>query len=183
MIFRLDFNQSINFELYRSFLEKLGRAFWPRIEFVEDPFPYDFERWQEANQWIPLAMDADFEKVKWAQVAMARSARPFEVLILKPARTDVNKFMKRADKHFLKVAVTSSLDHPVGNLHALWVACELKKFRPNQILDAGCLSHRVYRSNKFSNLIVTQGPYLGEIAGTGVGFNELLQSLPWVELR
>jgi O-succinylbenzoate synthase len=183
LLFRLDFNQSINFELYRSFLEKLGRGFWPRIEFVEDPFVYEFERWREANQWIPLAMDADFGKVKWSQVGIMRSTRPFEVLILKPARTDVSKFMKRADQHFLKVAVTSSLDHPVGNFHALWVACELKKFRPNQILDGGCISHKVYRSNVFSNLIVTHGPYLGEMMGSGIGFDQLLESLPWIKLR
>jgi hypothetical protein len=86
-------------------------------------------------------------------------------------------------KHLnLKYAVTSSLDHPVGIAHACVIASELLQKFPDLMLTAGCLSVHAYESNPFSQALQIEGPYLGPITGWGVGFDALLEQLPWEKL-
>jgi O-succinylbenzoate synthase len=104
-------------------------------------------------------------------------------MVIKPARTDIEKAVAKVNQHALKMVVTSSIDHPVGVAHALYVATELKKFNPNTLLDCGCLTLRVYKPNEFANTIQVTGPYLAGIKGTGIGFDDLLEKTPWVKVQ
>ncbi len=174
---RLDFNAKASFEKYEKFVAYLGSAERPKIEFVEDPMPWDPLAWETAAKFgIPLAIDQELEKLSWDKM---KTPLPFKVVVIKPARIDVEKMVKIIDKFALKMIVTSSLDHPVGVAHASAVASDLKKFYPNTLLDCGCLTMRAYRPNDYSSRIQVQGPYLTNIPGTGIGFDDLFDKAVW----
>ncbi|GIL16712.1 MAG: hypothetical protein BroJett040_04630 [Oligoflexia bacterium] len=177
---RLDFNSSMDFSSYERFMSFFNAILRQKIEFVEDPFPYDAEAWSEASQFAPLALDQEYDKVQWDTLT---GRPPFQVLVIKPARQDVDKALKHALAHELKIVITSSMDHPVGVAHAIRVAADLKKDYGTQILECGCYSHRAYRANEFSTAMIFQGPYLTQIAGTGIGFDDLLKVLPWTLIK
>ncbi len=180
VMLRLDFNAKTDFSQFERFMTHLPPAIRARIEYVEDPFKWDWESWFEAAKMIPLALDLEHDKVDWEKFP---SKPPFTVVILKPARQDVDKALKWVNRFALKMSVSSSMDHPVGVAHALNVASELKKFYPNTLLDCGCLTLRSFKPNEFTNRIQITGPYLKEIKGTGIGFNDLLEKVEWVPVQ
>lgn len=176
MVVRVDFNAKIDFSEYERFVSHLGPAERARIEYVEDPIEWDIDAWKEIADILPLAIDQEFDRLK---VDMLTEAPPFKTMIMKPARIDMEKALAFATKFGLKMVVSSSLDHPVGVAHALFQASELKKFYPNRLLDCGCLSLRTYKPNEFSSQIQTTGPFLKEIRGTGIGFDDLFSRIEW----
>lgn len=179
LLVRLDFNAKIDLVAYRKFMNSLDITDRAKIEFVEDPVPWDLKTWTEAATFAPLAMDQEFDKVKWDDIT---GRPPFKILIMKPARRDVEKDLKIAEKHELKVVVTSSLDHPVGIAHACNIAAEIKKASPSILLDCGCLSLRAYRFSEFFLRILTTGPFFTGVNGTGIGFDDLLQRVEWTPI-
>jgi o-succinylbenzoate synthase len=176
---RLDFNSSGDFSVLERFMYRIEPGLRARIEFVEDPFPYDEESWSDANKIVPLAADFECENIDWKKMKKP----PFQVLIVKPARMDVDKALNRCSTFGLKAVVTSSMDHSLGVAHSAVVAMEIKRAHPNLLLECGCLSLRSYRPDEFSNKIVVQGPYIVRTSGYGVGFDELLKQASWVPLE
>lgn len=180
IMLRLDFNSKLKFDEYQVYMLNLHQTERARIEFVEDPFPWHPDGWKEVAKFAPLAVDNEAEKIEWD---LLKSPAPFKVMIIKPARTDIEKAMAKVNQYGLKMVVTSSMDHPVGVAHALHVAAEIKKFNPNTLIDCGCLTLRVYKPNEFATSIQVTGPYLAGIKGTGIGFDDLLEKTPWVKVQ
>ncbi len=172
---RLDYNCKGEISALQRMAQFFGQALANRIEFIEDPIPYDRQNWSELSTHFRLAVDQVYDQVDWTQ----KDSLPFQVLVLKPARQDVAVALERCRKHKLYVAVTSSMDHPVGIAHALRIASEIKVKYPQQVLDSGCLSHRVYKPDIFSLSMISRGPYLMPILGTGIGFDSLLMGVEW----
>lgn len=176
LLVRLDFNAKIDLVAYRKFMNSLDLTDRAKIEYVEDPMPWNLEAWKEAATFTPIALDQEFEKVKWNEIT---GRPPFKILIIKPARRDVEKDLKLAEQYDLKVVVTSSLDHPVGVAHACNIASEIKKSNPSMLLDCGCLSLRAYKFSEFFLRVQATGPYFAGVNGTGIGFDDLLQRIEW----
>ncbi|WP_374077538.1 enolase C-terminal domain-like protein [Bdellovibrio bacteriovorus] len=176
---RLDFNAIGSWQIFERFMGSLPLTVRPLIEYVEDPFPFDVHAWNEAKKLVKIAVDNQYDKVPWDKL----SAVPFDVIVIKPAKTDVDQAIARCQKWNLKASVTSYMDHPVGVAHAAGVAMELKKKYGEMILDAGLLTHRLYQMDPFSAELSTQGPYLLKVKGTGVGFDQLLGALPWYQVK
>ncbi len=179
VLVRVDFNAKIDFSEYERFISHLGPAEKARIEYVEDPIEWDLDAWREIADLLPVAIDQELEKFK---LDLITEPPPFETIVLKPARIDMEKAIQFANSFNLKMVVTSSLDHPVGVAHALYQAAELKKEYSNRLLDCGCLSLRTYKPNEFSSQIQTTGPFLKEIRGTGIGFDDLFDRIEWTEI-
>lgn len=177
---RLDFNGKTSFSEFERFFSFLSPAEKAKIEFAEDPVPWNLEAWTECAKIVPIALDLEGEKIDFEKFT---SKPPFSVVIIKPARQDIEKTLKAINRFALKMVVTSALDHPIGVAHACLQAAELKKFYPNTLLDCGCLSLRLYKPNEFSNRVQTTGPFLKEIPGTGIGFNELLEKIEWIQVK
>lgn len=177
---RLDFNSKLTYKEYKSFVDKIPVGLVQRIEFVEDPFPFDAAAWIEANKMIPIAADFEWSKIDWDQLG---GKLPVRTVIMKPARLDIPKTIDWVNRYGLRMVITSSLDHPVGIMHAASIAGEVKKQYPNMLLDCGCFTHVEYKTNEFSALMPKNGPMLSELPGTGIGFNDLLENVSWVELR
>lgn len=177
---RLDFNALANWQIFERFIKNLDPKVRAQIEYVEDPFPYDATAWMEAKELVKLAIDNQYNKVRWDQLD---TKAPFDVVVIKPAKMDVDIAIGHCQDWKLKASVTSYMDHAVGVAHAMTVAMELKKKYGDMILESGCLTHRNYKMDIFSAELDTKGPFLRRVRGTGVGFDELLEAMPWYHIK
>jgi len=177
---RLDFNAIGTWQTYERFMSSVNKIALQRIQYVEDPFPYDEQAWAEAKKFAPIAIDNQLSKVDLKKMM---KNKPFDVVILKPAKMDVNSTLQNCIIQDYKIAVTSYMDHPLGVVHALAVACELKKAHPQRILDAGCLTTRLFQMDAYSAEVVPTGPYLKRPAGRGIGFDLQLMKETWSQVK
>lgn len=175
---RLDFNAVGTPESFKKFIDKLSPSTVLAIEYVEDPFPFDSSAWLEAKSSVKIAIDNQYEKVDWQNLKIA----PFDVIVIKPAKVDVMTAIDYCQRWNLKATVTSYMDHAVGISHAITIAMGLKEKYGDLILDSGCLTQASYHTDPFFAELESQGPYLQKVRGTGVGFNSLLEALPWLPL-
>ena len=176
---RLDFNNLSNWQYFERMMTELNQTQRSRIEYVEDPFPYDYVAYQEARKLCRTAVDREFRKVVFDETQKA----PVDCIVLKPAIQDVESVISVALKHRIPLTVTSYMDHSVGMAHAICLAGELKKKHDWLILQAGCLTGRFYQSDDFSKQVSVQGPYIQSIAGTGIGFDQEFKQVSWAEVR
>ncbi len=172
---RLDFNAAISFSEFQRFQESVPTSLDAQIEYVEDPCSYEPSAWDQIRRRWKVALDFEINATGWAQ-DISPSA---DVLILKPARTDVDEAVDKCTRWGLGLTVTSMMDHPVGVAHASAVALELQNRGLRISGDAGCLTTSLYEANDFAKFVKIQGPFLSFAKGLGVGFDELLEAQPW----
>ena len=159
---RVDFNGVLTPALFLEF----GRAaadLIARVDFIEDPVPYDELVWQglQADSGLPLALDR----------ALGRVGAGFDVRVWKPAVETQPLLLE-------PVVVTSYMDHPVGQVFAAW---ESACFQGRQEL-AGLLTHRLFEPDAFTERLAASGPQWISPGGSGLGFDDLLSALPWIPL-
>lgn len=176
---RLDFNAVGTWQTYEKFMSSLDKLALHRIQYVEDPFPFEAQAWTEAKKFAPLAIDNEISKVDLKKL----QGKPFDVVILKPAKMDVNATLQSCIFQDLKITVTSYMDHPVGVIHALAIASDLKKAHPQRVLDAGCMTVRLFQMDAYSAEIVPTGAFLRRPVGKGIGFDTLLEREPWAQVK
>lgn len=176
---RLDFNNLSNWQYFERMLTEMSTTQRSRVEYVEDPFPYDYVAYQEARKLCHIAVDREYKSVVFDESKKA----PVDVIVLKPAIQDVEQVLATALKFRIPLTVTSYMDHSVGIAHAICLAGELKKKHDWLIGQSGCLTNRFYQADDFSKQMNIQGPYIQSIAGTGIGFDNELKQVPWAEVR
>lgn len=164
---RLDFNATLDAGAFARLARTLPReridSDRERIDFVEDPCPYDPATWRALREETGLRLALD------RQIAFDG----VDVLVIKPA-------IQRAEEAELgdrEIVVTSYMDHPVGQLHAAAVAARVA---PNAI--CGLVTHLLYEPNAFSERLRLDGARLVPPGGSGIGFDDLLEGLPWTKL-
>ena len=163
---RLDFNNRLSQAQFEAFL--IGcETLLQRIEFCEDPFPYESAAWKQVQErfGIALACDQGSERA----IGSGESAA---VIVVKPAVQDERVFLKVAKSQ--KIVVTSYLDHPLGQMSAAYAAGWLNQQLPQQVITCGLLSHQVYSPTPYSLEWSCHGPQFLNPAGTGFGFDRLL---------
>ncbi len=155
---RIDFNNKHTFESFSKWLPTISE-FTSRIDFIEDPFPYDEDQWKTIS--VPLATDFQSEMG--------------DIAIIKPAIEDLEDF-----KECERIIVTSYLDHPIGQLGAAYIAGILRDKHPKRGEVCGLLSHLIYQKNSFSERLSNDGPTLiATTGGLGFGYDDLLKKLSW----
>ncbi len=172
---RPDFNGQGNFASLSKFLQELkteGR-FW--IEYIEDPFNMksseDLQNWVQLRSLVPLALD----QIWWPDWNFRP---PIDVLVVKPVRGDLGKSFNHIKRWSLKWTMTSSMDHPVGIMHAASIAHDYLKQNSNLCVgDFGFLTHPLFESNEWSQMMPTMGSWLFAGKGFGIGFDELWNNL------
>lgn len=163
MKLRLDFNSKLNRDQFISFLDKIT-SYRNNLDFVEDPFPFDYGAWRQIQETFEISLAADEHfKVAFGNPEAAK------VLIMKPAV----HCMKLVDGS-QRLVVSSYLDHPIGQFGAAYIASKAS----NEV--CGLLSHHAYQANPFSKSIKHQGPVLTSAEGTGFGFDDELKKLKFV---
>ena len=155
---RIDFNATLTADEFEEIAKTLPRD---RIDFIEDPCPYDAKTWRKLRDRteLRLALDRTFAE------------EGVDVVVVKPAIQEVPVTIK-------EIVVTSYMDHPVGQLGAAFIAAK-------QATSSRCglVTHVLYDANEFSEQLALDGMRLVPPHGTGIGFDELLERLPWRRLR
>lgn len=155
---RIDFNGTLDEE---SFVRmELPRE---RIDFVEDPVPYDGATWRRLRERTGLRLAVD----------RIVATDGVDVVIVKPALQELSRVA-------LPLVITSSMDHPIGQFGAAYVAAQHAAAVDTR---CGLFTHVLYEPNEFSDAIRADGSRLLAPAGTGVGFDAQLERMPWERLR
>ena len=155
---RIDFNAMLTAAEFEQIAKTLPRD---RIDFIEDPCPYDAATWRALRDrtGLRLALDRQF------------ADDGVDVLVVKPAIQEVPQTTK-------EIVVTSYMDHPVGQLGAAFIAAK-HATSPR----CGLVTHVLFDSNEFIEQLGIDGMRLVPPPGSGVGFDDLLERLPWKRLQ
>lgn len=173
---RLDANEAFDRSELKAFMAPRPRAFLERVDFFEDPCCYDADIWAavERDYGVRLALDRRSSDIA--------TLSGFSTVIIKPAVQDPFPIVEVARRRGLRVAVTSYLDHPVGQLHAAWMHASIDHDMPGLLDVGGFLSHVAYEITPYSEAFPCDGPQLTRPQGTGFGFDDLLEREPWRRL-
>ena len=159
---RIDFNENgeVN-ELLEEFSD------WSEdekaaIDFLEDPVPYLSGGWERLVEetGVVLALDRQLK----------RDRGDSHVQVVKPAVQEM--------KSGSRVVVTSYMDHPLGQVFAAWEAA-----RAGVKEVCGLQTHGLFELDEFSKILGPVSPEFKIPEGVGLGFDDLLESLPWTKLR
>lgn len=163
---RLDFNSSLSFEKF----EKLILSLPKRIEYVEDPTPWDNNLWQQWNQKIPLAVD-------FATDSPFEFVTAWTYLIIKPSRQDADTLIQKCLALNKKFTLTSAMDHPVGFAHGLRYAQE---YSDNV---SGFSTLDLYEKTDFHSYFETASTtiMMKPSDDFGIGMTAALKNLNWTE--
>ncbi len=164
---RLDANESFSIDDFLEFWEGLG-SLRAAIEWVEDPAKWEPNAWGYLrNKGIPLAVDRELE---------ARF-EPGDIGVVKPA---VSSWIPSDPEKF---SVTSYMDHAIGQM---WAAVEASRLASGELgdrlLSCGLGTHRCFEKDSFFERIQMKGGRIQSPGGTGLGFDDLLEGLPWKRL-
>lgn len=154
---RIDFNATLRPEEFLLIAEGLPSD---RVDFVEDPCPYDPDVWAALREQTGLRLALD----------RTNAEDGVDVLVVKPAIQDVPKTKK-------EIVITSYMDHPVGQLHAAAIAA-----RSATSARCGLVTHVLFERNEFSERLELDGARLRAPRGTGIGFDDLLERMSWKKL-
>ncbi len=168
---RLDFNECLGAEEVTRFLTELSGAVRARIDFVEDPCPYAETTWTELHRRTGMRLAVDMEAAPLSAAA--------QVLVIKPAIDEPFLLAEAALRHRQRVVLTSYMDHPVGQAFAAWEAGRLGLQVPGLPGVCGLQTHHLFEPDEFSELLGPWSPLFQAPEGTGLGFDDLLEKLPW----
>ncbi|MBV8517844.1 MAG: hypothetical protein JO197_10635 [Acidobacteria bacterium] len=161
---RLDFNATLTADEFVRIAETLPRE---RVDFVEDPCAYDADQWRMLSERTGLRLAFD-------RAGTRRGPGAFAVLVHKPSR---GVALPRFNGEFV---VTSSMDHPVGQFGAAYVAAQHAQ---DVSARCGLFTHVLYEPNEFFARVRADGARLLPPEGTGIGFDELLEAQSWTRLQ
>ena len=171
---RLDFNESLDAEAFAAFVNLLAPATRGAIDFVEDPCPYSDGVWKDLQRRTGIRFAVDREAS--TQSAAAR------VMVIKPAIDEPFLLAEAALAHSQRVILTSYMEHPVGQTFAAWEAARLSLQFPGLVGICGLQTHHLFEPDAFSEWLGPWLPVFQPPAGFGLGFDELLDALPWSPL-
>lgn len=163
---RLDFNEVPGMEEFDAWWHSLEQEFRHRIDWMEDPFPYDshgWSAWQHQNAAL-LAVDRAFAHAGMSETCIA---------IWKPAWQALPE--AAVMDH---IVVTSAMDHPVGQA---WAAFSAVKAGVTSI--CGLRTDHLFVPDAFTERMGPWSPAWPVISGSGMGFDDLLENIPWIRIR
>ena len=176
---RIDFNGVLDQSEAMNLAQALGEDICERIEFIEDPTRFDGENWSRLSSQtgMSLAVDHECEKAAVGEADLAW-------WVIKPALVDPVALGSNLETigGTRNLVVTSYMDHALGQMYAAYEAALLKEKYPNSLRECGLLTHELFEQDEFFESIKSEGPKLMVPDGTGLGFDELLDGLPWMRL-
>ena len=137
-----------------------------RIDWIEDPFPFDalqWRRWQQETGFrlaLDLGLSDETAATEWQT-------------IWKPAWQELPRTVAAES-----IVVTSAMDHPVGQC---WAAYCAEQAGVKQ--DCGLRTDHLFANDDFLERMGPWCPAWPKPSGTGMGFDDLLEKLPWTRIR
>lgn len=153
---RIDFNNCISEYVFSEFLDLLSTEVLQKIEYIEDPFFFHRDQWNQYSAKVKLVLDwKQTEEQNWSN------------RIWKPSREE-----KMPCQAF---SITSSMEHPVGLVHGLHFAQQY----PDK--THGFLTLPIYEDTEFDQYFTIENDKLTyQSDGYGIGFTTLLNKLNWM---
>jgi o-succinylbenzoate synthase len=168
---RVDFNSCLSEEQFVTFMGEMSSQAKKRLDFIEDPFPYDPLRWEEMRKrfGVRLALDKQLRGAK----------EGFDVAVLKPGRREWREMVKELPPQ-VRVVMTSAMDHAVGQSFAAYEAALAWKELGSRMDLCGLCTEHLFEEDAFFALLSSRGGRLKvDRNGTGLGFDDVLEKLPW----
>ena len=171
---RLDFNETLEPSEVREWVWEMDDASRRSIDFLEDPSPFSESAWAalHCELRIPLAIDRE----------AAPLCKAAQVCVIKPAIDEPWLLAEAALGHGQRLVVTSYMDHPFGQAFAAWEAARLGLQFPGQPGICGLRTDVLFQPDAFTEMMGAWSPTFHPPAGTGLGFDDLLDALPWTRL-
>lgn len=171
---RLDFNEILEPQGVIDWLDGLSVGARRTLDFLEDPCPFSESAWGKLfrETRIPLAIDREAAPVHKAA----------QVCVIKPAIDEPWLLAEAALGHRQRLVVTSYMDHPLGQAFAAWEAARLGLQFPGQPGVCGLRTDVLFKPDAFTELMGDWSPAFKPPPGTGLGFDDLLDALPWTRL-
>ncbi len=162
---RLDFNFSLSESEFEKFIQNCSAVVLEKIDVIEDPFPFELAAWQKWNQKVKLALDWP---TRDADKKLLVEQQQWSCRVYKPAREELLPFEY----------ITSSMDHPVGIVHAMIYAQK----SPDKV--HGLQTLNLYENTDFHSdfEISKNNELIYHSQGYGIGFQSQLEKLSWVPL-
>jgi O-succinylbenzoate synthase len=155
---RIDFNATLTPDEFVRIAATLPHD---RIDFIEDPCPYDAATWRSLRERTGLRFALD----------RGTGTEDVDVLVVKPA-------VQQIPRTNAEVVVTSYMDHAIGQLGAAYAAASA-----GITATCGLVTHVLYENDPFIERMRIDGARLIPQEGTGFGFDDLLEALPWRPLN
>jgi O-succinylbenzoate synthase len=171
---RIDFNETGEAETIAAFLNALPQETRRRIDFLEDPCPYADSTWSMLKQTTGVRLAVDREAAPICSAA--------QVMVLKPALDEPWLLGEAAANRGQQVVVTSYMDHPLGQAFAAWEAARLGLTFRGLVGVCGLQTHHLFQPDAFTEQLGAWSPRFQSPGGTGLGFDDLLDALPWTRL-
>lgn len=168
---RLDFNETLEPGTAAGFLLGLAEKTRAAIDFVEDPCPYSDAAWSALHRQTRVKLAVDREAAPLSAAA--------QVLVIKPAIDEPFLLGEAALRNGQRVVMTSYMDHPVGQAFAAWEAARLGLQFPGLAGLCGLQTHHLFEPDEFTEMLGPWSPVFQPPAGNGLGFDDLLDALPW----
>lgn len=171
---RVDFNSCLEPYQFRNFMEWMTPRVRERLDFVEDPFPYDPQKWakMQADYGVRLALDKQ----------LRGSVEGFEVAVLKPGRREWRELTEGLPDR-TRVVMTSAMDHAIGQSFAAWEAAVAWQELGDRMDLCGLCTEHLFAEDAFFARLKSHGGILSvDREGTGLGFDDVLRNLPWKSL-
>ena len=171
---RLDFNETLAPDVATGFLLGLTEKTRAAIDFVEDPCPYSESAWTALHRATRVNLAVDREAAPLSTGA--------QVMVIKPAVDEPFLLAEAALHHRQRVVLTSYMDHPLGQTFAAWEAARLGLQFPGLPGVCGLQTHHLFEPDEFTEMLGPWSPAFQVPAGYGLGFDDLLEALPWTRL-
>lgn len=175
LLWRLDFNHALDDQGVEAFLASLGEEVRDKIDFIEDAYEPGQSPWVDALGPFGVAMAVDRE--------VEDACGGFGVAVIKPAINEPESILKRALEENRRVVFTSYMDHPLGQCFAAWEAAVAYRDFPEIVDTCGLVTHGLFEPGAFAEALVAAVPDFHPPMGTGLGFDTLLENLPWEPLN
>ena len=168
---RLDFNEAPDTAEAADFLLGMDEKTRAAVDYVEDPCPYAESAWNELHRQTRVDLAVDREAAPPSTAA--------QVMVIKPAIDEPMFLAEAAVRNQQRVVVTSYMDHPVGQAFAAWEAARLGLQFPGLVGLCGLQTHHLFEPDAFAGMLGPWSPVFQPPEGDGLGFDDLLEALPW----
>lgn len=168
---RVDFNSCLEPYQFRNFMEWMSPRVRDRLDYVEDPFPYDAVPWAEmqAQYGVRLALDKQ----------LRGAVEGFDIAVLKPGRREWRDLVSDLPED-TRVVMTSAMDHAIGQSFAAYEAAMGWQVLGDRLDLCGLCTEHLFAQDDFFGRIRSKGGRLEvDREGTGLGFDAVLKKLKW----
>jgi len=168
---RIDFNSCLTREAFADWWRLLSPEARGRIDFVEDPFPYDPSAWDETRRELSVRLALDKQ--------LRGASQGFDVAVLKPGRREWRELTDELPPE-VQIVMTSAMDHAVGQSFAAWEAATAQRDLGARLDLCGLATEHLFEEDAFFARLHSRGGFLEvDRSGTGLGFDEIIAKLPW----